>query len=306
MTKVSIIISEEVKDISLLVKKIASINTLSVKVQILLIVHQKLSAEELKLFNQLDHIETKVIEYPQDEDLLLSDLLKIVTGDELIPFATNMDYPADFLENIFQEETKELKNLNANNRLPYMERLLKAMQQSKYGLGVVKKDIKRAYPEFEASAAYQISLFTKLNILELEVEENLAQSLKKITKRLDIKSKTYSPNYKSIEYFSDTKSYFQAVRKEAPMLSFKNKPNAFGLPLYMMIFILLSLLLSPFFLIAVFPLLIMSALYLLAITLESLAISTIKKQGDLFPGLLVFFPYLHFYYLLSYFRRFFR
>ncbi|OYT15637.1 MAG: hypothetical protein B7C24_12115 [Bacteroidetes bacterium 4572_77] len=52
---------------------------------------------------------------------------------------------------------------------------------------------------------------------------------------------------------------------------------------------------------ALFFLMVMGALYLLALTLECLAVSTLKKQGDLFLGLMFGFVVLHFNYLWFYF-----
>ncbi|MCK5776613.1 MAG: hypothetical protein KAH25_10570, partial [Bacteroidales bacterium] len=192
------------------------------------------------------------------------------------------------------------KSGNKPNRDPYKKRLLKAVQQSKYGMGIVKKDIKRDYPEFRLSAAYKISDFTKLNFLELEVSDHFATDLQAQSKKAALETPHYTPDYKKIEYYSDFENYKTAIKNEAPTLSYRDKPNAIGLPLYMLIFIILSLLIAPFYISAIFPLLVMSALYLLALSLESLSVSALKKQGDLFPGLMVLFMFIHFYYLWYY------
>ncbi len=296
MTNVSILISDELKDISLLVRHLSIINTEGFEIELVLIQHKKLSKDDLEILDGLDHFHIKELLYPDDEDFLFRDVLENISGDYLVNYLVNLIYPADFLTNLFQDE-KTGKDKAISDRAPYKIRLLKAVQQSKYGMGIVKQDIKRDYPEYRTSAAYKVADFTKLNFLELEIGENFASDLKKMAAKMSLKTMAYSPNYKSIQYFTDFSSYKKAIKKEAPSLSFKNKPNAIGLPLYLIIFILLSLFLSPFMITAVFPLLVVTAFYLLALTLESLAITTLKKQGDLFLGLMVLFPVIHFYYL---------
>jgi len=299
MTKVSILISEELKDISQLARHLSVINTEGFEVELVLIQQKKLTGDDLELLNRIANFRINELPYPEDEDFLFRDVLKNISGDYLVSYLVDKIYPADFLSNLFQDD-KESKEKTASERPPYKMRLLKAIQQSKYGMGIVKQDIKRDYPEFKTSSAYKVSDFKKLNFLELDISENFASDLSRLAIKMDLKLNSYTPNYKSIQYFTEFSSYKKAIKNEAPSLSFKNKPNAIGLPIYMIIFILLSLFLSPFMITAVFPLLIMTALYLLALTLESLAISAIKKQGDLFLGLMVLFPLVHFYYLWAY------
>lgn len=299
MTKVSIFISEEINDISKLARHLSVINAEEFDIELVLIQQKKLSKDDLELLAGIDHLHINELQYPEDEDFLFRDLLETISGDYIVNFIVDQIYPADFLQNLFQDEV-EPKDKIASDRAPYKIRLLKAIQQSKFGMGIVKKDIKRDYPEYRTSAAYKVTDFVKLNFLELEIGENFASDLSKMAKKMDLKATSYIPNYKEIQYFDEFSSYKKAIKKEAPSLSFKNKPNAIGLPLYLIIFILLSLFLSPFMITAVFPLLVVTALYLLALTLESLAITTLKKQGDLFLGLMFLYPFLHFYYLWAY------
>jgi hypothetical protein len=299
MASVSFLITEDIKDVHQLKRHLSAINTDEFGLELIFVQQEKLSDESLIVLNTLDGFKVKELQYPEDEDLLFRDVLAHVTSDYLVNFKLEQIYPVDFLQNIFEEESSK-KDLSITNRAAYKIRLLKAVQQSKYGLGIVKQDIKRAFPELKSSSAYKVADFTKLNFLELEVNENFADDLFRLVMKMSLDKKEYHPNYKNIQYFSDFRSYKEAVKADAPKLSYRNKPNAVGFPLYMMLFIFLSLFLSPFMLTAIFPLLVMFALYLLALTLESLAIATIKKQGDLFLGLMFVFPLLHAYYLWSY------
>jgi len=298
MYKISILITEAIKDLSRLLRHLRVFKDTAYDVELLIIQNHKLTKDDLIKLRELDGFTIKEMVYPEDEDLLFRDVLEQISGEYLINLTPAQVYPVDFLQNLFLEEAP--KDDTYLNRIPYKKRLLKAAQQSKYGLGIVKKDIKRDYPEFRFSAAYKISDFTKLNFLELEVSDHFAADLKAQSQKADLNSRHYTPNYKEIEYYSDLENYKLAIKKEAPTLSYRDKPNAIGLPLYMLIFIILSLVMSPFFMPAVFPLLVMSALYLLALTLESLAVSTLKKQGDLFPGLMLLFMFIHLYYLWYY------
>jgi len=298
MCKITILITEAIKDPSRLSRHLKVFKLTGYDVELVLIQNRKLAKDDLTKLSEAGGFRLKEMLYPQDEDLLFRDVLEQISGEYLINLIPAQVYPVDFLENLFQEESPN--NEAPLNRVPYKKRLLKAAQQSKYGLGIVKKDIKRDYPEFKISAAYRISDFTKLNFLELEMSEHFAADLKIQAQKTDLKTRHYTPNYKAIEYYSDFGNYKIAIKKEAPTLSYRDKPNAIGLPLYMLIFIILSLVMSPFFMPAIFPLLVMTALYLLALTLESLSISTLKKQGDLFPGLMVLFIFIHFYYLWYY------
>ena len=299
MIKIAVLITQEIADIHQLARHLIVFNTTGFEVELVFIQHKKLSVEDLNTLKTNGNFSIKEIPFPVDENLLFRDILEAIDSDYLINIIPAQVYPSDFLQNILQEVTKD-KPKNKPNRDPYKKRLLKAVQQSKYGMGVVKKDIKRDYPEFRLSAAYKISDFTRLNFLELEVSDHFATDIQAQSKKADLETPYYTPNYKEIEYYSDFRNYKTAIKNEAPTLSYRDKPNAIGLPLYMLIFIILGLLIAPFYISAIFPLLVMSALYLLALTLESMSVSTLKKQGDLFPGLMVLFMFIHFYYLWYY------
>lgn len=299
MTRVSFLISQSIKDVDQLARHLSILHSDNFQIDLIIMQYEKLSKDDLSKLNSIPSIKVQEVPLTDDEDLLFRDVMENLSGDYLLNYVLGQVYPADFLENVFQIVDED-KNMNIANRPAYSFRLLRSVQQSKYGLGVVKHDIKRSYPELNISSAYNKTSFTKLNFLELEISESFAEDLKELANRLNIEKKSYSPNYKEIQYFEKLKPYLKAIHEDAPHLSFKNKPNAIGLPIYLLIFILLCLFLSPFYLTAIFPFLIVSALYLLALTLESLAISTMKKQGDLFLGMMLLFPIVHIYYLWSY------
>ena len=297
MIKIALLITETINDFSFLQQKIEALLLEDFQIEVFFVLHQEFNNDAL--FTENRNINYNTILYPEDEDLLFRDILKKMQSDYLIPFSPEIKYPSNFICQLFFDQKIKEQPISSK-RAPYTQRLLKAMQQSKYGLGIIKQDIKREYPELSLSGAYKISELTKLSIQELEVDESFAKHLNAMALKSSINPILYLPDYKDIDYYSDQASYFQGVKQQAPSLSYKNKPNAIGLPLYMMIFIIISLLASLIFPPALIFLLVMSALYLLALTLESLAITTIKKQGDLFLGLLFMFMGLHFYYMISY------
>ncbi len=297
MIKIALLITETINDFSFIEQKIEALSLQDFQIEVFFVLHQEFNNDAP--FTKSKNINYNTILYPEDEDLLFRDILQKMQSDYLISFSPEIEYPNNFISQLFFDQ-KPKEQAISSERAPYTQRLLKAMQQSKYGLGIVKQDIKREYPELSLSGAYKISKLTKLSIQELEVDESFAMHLNALAIKSAIKPILYLPDYKDIEYYLDKASYFQGVKQQAPSLSYKNKPNAIGLPLYMMIFIVISLFAALIFPPALIFLLVMSALYLLALTLESLAITTIKKQGDLFLGLLFMFMGLHFYYMISY------
>jgi len=298
MLQVSFLLTEEIQDVNQLYRHLSVINTEGFQVQLLLLQAKKLPATDIQLLQKLEGMTVEELTDPEDEALLFKDVMGKIRGEYIIYIFPFQVYPKDFLARVFRAQEEE-KTPIASERAPYKERLLKAVQQSKYGMGVLKKDIKREYPELRLSEAYQLADFQKLQFLQLQIDENLAKTWQEMAKKKSIETKKYVPDYTAIEYFNQLKEYREAVRKDAQSWAFRNKPNTTGLPFYMLLFMVMSVLISPFIITAIFPLLVVSILYLLAITLESLAISTIKRQNDLLLGMLVFFPLLHIYYLWS-------
>ncbi|NOR88144.1 MAG: hypothetical protein GQ527_11090 [Bacteroidales bacterium] len=304
MINISFVITEEIEDVNRFISSISNMNLDDFQLQLILVSQKKLAKDDLLKIVGLKHVEVLELLYPEDEELLLSEVLQEMKGDYFLIYSLEIIYPAHFLENLFLKKPKEV-DISSQNRAPYMQRVLKAVQQSKYGMGILLKDIKREYPEFKTSVAFEKQDFKNLKMLQLTVGDGLAKELLNLVEKSELEKKAFTPYYSEICYYTDVRNFMSAVHKEAPLLSFRKNPNAIGFPFYMMIFILISLLMSPFLIKAIFPLLLITAFYLLAITLESLAITTIKKQGDIFPGLMIFFPFLHIYYLLAYFSKLF-
>jgi len=296
MLKISLLITEDIEDVGLLQKQLSGMNTDNFSVQCMIVQQHKLSSEEVEGLQKQKNIIVNVFEYTADDDLLFKDIVEQLSGEFFIPFVLNANYPADFLTRIFHKAEDE-KHVVTAKRAPYKERLLKAVQQSKYGMGILKKDIQREFPDLEWSVAYKLSDFQKLHFLQLPVDDSFAVRLGQLVRKKNLEYKKYVPDYTAIEYFTEYNAYKEAVKNEAGSWAFRFKPNTTGFPFYMFSFIIFSAIVAPFAIKAVFPLLIISSLYLLAITLEALAISTIKRQNDLLLGMLLFFPSLHFLYL---------
>jgi len=247
-----------------------------------------------------EKIHFHIIPFPEDEFHLI-DVLE--TGsEELICFLNpTLDYPADYFQRTINRPDNEEDDQPVKRSGSLTERILKASQQSKYGLGILKKDIRRDFSELKFSKIYFRADFKSGNILELSVDEELPKEIFRWAEKNKIKSIVYHPDYKKIEYFQDFNSYVAAVRKEAPFLKFKENNEASGLPLYLLILVWLALISAFIFPAGVLLFLVFLAIYALTISLEALAISSIKRQGELFVGLLFFFPFLHHVYLFTYF-----
>lgn len=299
MTQITLIITEKIENYSSLGKKLSLLKAPEIDFHVLYISAESNASQKLLELAKQANLVCGEIKYPEDETLQFNDILKEIKTEYLAFFLLNIDYPNDFFLNIFNPDHNKKINPKLREE-PLLVRTLRAVQQSKYGMGVLKRDIKREYPELSACAVYKLEDIKNISLLETEVDENLAKEVDQKSKKLSLKRKGYSPDYSAIEYFTQTEEYLKAIRIESIDLNFRNKENATGLPFYMVVSILISLLMSLFLPKAILPLLVLTALYLLMITLEALAISTIKKQGELFIGLLIFLPFLHVYYLLGY------
>jgi len=247
-----------------------------------------------------EKIHFQVIPYPEEE-FNLKDLLQYQKSEYICFFNPDLNYPSDYFQRVLNFQPSEDDDQAVNRKGTLMERILKAAQQSKYGLGVLKKNIHRDFSKLKPSNIYQTADFTSGNILEQNVDEELPHLIFQWAEKTKIHSITYHPDYKKIEYYQDLNSYISGIRKDAPQLKFREKEDTNGLPLYLLILVWLSLVFAFIFPLAVLVFLVFMAIYLLVITLESLAISTIKRQGELFIGLLFFLPFLHHVYLFTYF-----
>ena len=241
---------------------------------------------------------------PPDEEFHFSDLLQEVKGDYLSFINQELSYPKDFFQRIFLIHNDDEESL-PNREQPFNIRFYKACQQSKYGLGLVKQDIQRDFENLKNAFPYQVSGLQSSKFKELSIDENLEQDVFRKAQNSSVEQLKYHPNYKNIVYYSNLAEYLQAVKKDAPQFGIKNRANASGFPIYF----LMILWISFFFMLLIPPTLVfffmVLAVYILAIGLESLAISTIKKQGELLIGMIFLLPLIHHVYLINYVKAWF-
>lgn len=298
MKSLSLIISQKVNPSELL-QKLKDFDFSNLQISIIILSNEASEASSGQ-WQHDEKIHFHIIPYPEEE-FQLKDLLDSAS-EELICFLNpTLNYPVDYFQIIIKQSDNEEDDQPVKRKGSLMERILKASQQSKYGLGILKKDIRRDFSELKFSKLYYRVDFKSGNILELSVDEELPKEIFRWAEKNKINSIVYHPDYKKIEYFQDINSYITAVRKEAPFLKFKENKEASGLPLYLLILVWLALISALIFPAGVLLFLIFLAIYALTISLEALAISTIKRQGELFMGLLFFFPFLHHIYLFTYF-----
>jgi hypothetical protein len=297
---ISLIITDKTNSKDLL----QSINALDLEsLEVMLVWFSETTAKDSKLLKWVsdNKVTLKQIPFPDDE-LHLRDLMEYIRTDFWCFFKVSEDYPVDYFTRIINLNDLENTNQPAVRKGPFLMRMLKAGQQSKYGLGILRKDIQRDFSSLDSFRMYFSEDFKTGSILELSVDEDLAFEVSKQAERKKIKSIKYLPDYKKVVYYEDLESYISAVKKEVNGLSFKKKDNASWLPLYLLILCWLAWLLSFAYPPTSIFFIIVAAIYMLAISLESLAISSIKRQGELFIGLLFFFPFLHHIYLFFCFR----
>lgn len=250
--------------------------------------------------NSSEKIESFILS--PDDELHFSDLLKQVSGDYISFINQKLNYPNDFFQRIFLVHSQDDETSIPNREEPFNIRLLKACQQSKYGLGLVQQDIQRDFENLKKSFPYQISELQSSKFKELDIEETLDYELFKKAQNSSVEQLPYHPNYKDIVYFSTLDDYIKAIKKDAPKFGIKNRSNASGFPIYFLMIVWISFL----FMLLIPPTLVfflmVLAVYILAIGLESLAISTIKKQGELLIGMIFLLPLLHHVYLIHYIK----
>lgn len=283
-----------------ILQKLKDFDFSNLQVSILALSHQKETLESQGHWQNDEKIHFHILPYPDDE-FYLKDLLQYSQKELLCFFNPSLDYPTDYFQRTINRTTEDDNDQPVKRRGSLMERILKAAQQSKYGLGVLKKDIQRDYSDLQFSKIYSKSDFKSGNILEQSVDEELPNEVFQWADKYKISATIYHPNYQKIEYYQDLDAYVSGVRKDAPYLKYKEKEDASGLPLYLLIMLWLSLVSAFIFPAGILIFLVFLAIYSLVISLEALAISTLKRQGELFIGLLFFLPFLHHIYLFSYF-----
>ncbi len=234
---------------------------------------------------------------PNDEEWIMKDLIGHISTEYFLFVETDLIYPSNFLKMISKEEPAE-ESSSGNRSRPFGQRVLRASQQSKYGMGVVKVDIDRDYAKYTKSAAYSKSDVSKTAILDLAVNETTPLELEQLVKKQKLTSLSYTPDYKQIEYFTSLPDYLTGLRKDAGNAGFLRRENASGLPLYLLILTYLSLAIAIFSPSLIFISIIFLGLYFLMISLEALGVSSVKREGELFIGLFFIFPLIHHVYMI--------
>lgn len=299
MKSVSLIIIDKISP-SQVLEKLQSFDFSQLNVSIILLSHDS-NLEGIKGQWQHDEkINYHIFPFPEDE-FCFKDLLQFDDSEYVCFYNPSLYYPSDYFQRTINKKLSNQDGRPVNRIGSVLERTIKASQQSKYGLGVLKKDIQRDFSFLKYSYIYLREQLKSANILEKNVDEDLPKEIFLWADKNKVKSEIYHPNYKKIEYFRDLGSYVSEIRKDAPYLRFKENKDASGLPLYILILVWLSLFSAFVFPAGILIFLVVSAVYSLAISLEALAISTLKRQGELFIGLLLFLPFLHHIYLFSYF-----
>lgn len=302
LTNLKLIITENGTPNELLTQ-LKSLNWDDIHVEIVWLVEQVKETGVLESYLKEKQFQLHQIAYPEDDELHLLEILKEDISDFVCFFQTSFTYPTDYFTSSFVLEPVEDDGL-PNRSDKYMIRMLRAAQQSKYGLGIVKKDIKRNFEDLNVSVIYKMEDLKSTGIMELAVNEQTPSDILRYARKTKMALRFYQADYKSIEYFRDIHGYLNGIKKDAPTLGFQNKENASGFPVYFLLLIWLSLIFAIFVPVGVLAFLVLIAVYILAIGLEALAISTIKKQGELLLGLVLFFPFVHHVYLFYYFRSF--
>jgi hypothetical protein len=283
-----------------IIQKLRDFDFSNLRVSIFALNHQNEMEEQKGKWEHDERIDYHIFPFPEDE-FFFKDLVQHIKGEEICFFNPSYDYPTDYFQRILNKDTEEQDEKPVKRKGSLTKRVLRAAQQSKYGMGVLKKNIKRDFSELQLSNIYSKSTLSSAHILEQSVDEELPEVIYNWAEKNKIERGVYHPNYKKIEYFETVDSYVSGVKKEAPYLKFKEHEDASGLPLYLLIMLWLSFIAAFIFPAGILVFLVFLAIYALVISLEALAISTLKRQGEIFIGLLFFFPFLHHVYLFTYF-----
>lgn len=303
LTNLKLIITEDCHPNELL-SQLKSLNWEDINMEMVWVVEQVKELGSLESYIEGNHFQLHQMAYPEDDELHLLEILKYEDSDFVCFFQPSLIYPADYFTSSFISKSDEDNGL-PNRTDKYKIRMLRAAQQSKYGLGLVKKDIKRNYEELNVSVIYRMEDLKTTGIMELALNEQTPSDVLQYASKTNLALHYYKADYKSIVYFQDINGYMKGIKEDAPSLGFQKRENASGFPVYFLVLIWLSLISAIFVPVGLLVFLVIMAVYILAIGLESLAISTIKKQGELLLGLVFFFPFIHHVYLFYYFRGFF-
>lgn len=251
------------------------------KIEMLSIVYQN-SAESIppehELFLVADH-----------EDVSLTKLLAAIQTEYFLFFDPKLNYPVDFFDRFFSNEEADEQRVKGN----VWEESIVALQQSHYGLCGNKMKTSQQTEAFLSEAV----LFNKkeveaLNTDKVDVHPDLAAELYRYAEKKNLNLMRYSPKKEKVHYHKTFPDLMLACKQKAQK-HFVIFPAIFVL--FFLIFGIGAYFHPVFMLIFLFGM----SVYLLAITLESFGLSTIKKNGAILIVLLFLFPFVHLVYGLE-------
>jgi hypothetical protein len=222
------------------------------------------------------------------EDLSFSQVLKAISTDHFLFFNPETDYPANFLKQMLSNDEEDAPRETGS----MWEEGIIAVQQSHYGLCGSKLKASDEYNFLNESALYTKKEVESLNTDKMSVHPELSGELYRYATKKKLELIHYIPKKEKVVYITQFAALMIACQNQAQK-EFKTFPALFVL--FFLIFGVGAAFSPLFFLLFLMGM----SVYLLAITLESFGLSTIKKNGGLLVILLFLFPFIHLVYGLE-------
>jgi len=252
----------------------------SEQTEILIISYQKKSLEstaDYPVFSVEDH-----------EDVTFSQVIQAISTEQFLFFNPDVDYPSNFLKQIKSNNNED----SPREKGSMWQESIVAVQQSNYGLCGSKQKQTQSFAFLNESALYIKKDVETLNTDKMNVHKDLAIELYRYATKKKLNLLHYTAKKEKIEYITHFRELMVNCQQKAQK-EFKIFPAMFVLFfLFFGVGAAFNSLLFLLFLIG------MSS-YLLAITLESFGLATIKKNGGLLVILLFLFPFIHLVYGLE-------
>jgi|GEM_PF-3643578 len=223
------------------------------------------------------------------DDISLKQLLEAIPNDYFMFFSVEENYPKDFFERLLTEPQKAQEQVQRS----VMEQSFVALQKSNYGLcgnsGPKVSEVERTLREHVVFNKNEVE---KLNTAKMPVHQELAGELFRYAQKKNLSLLAYTVKKESPNYATSLNTLMARCQKQAQK-EFKLFPA-----LFVVFFLVFGLGagLHPVFLLVF---LVGMGAYMLAITLEAFGLSTVLKNGAIFPVLLVLFPFVHLVYGLE-------
>lgn len=291
------------KIVFLCILKEKHMKKLSLLIQAEISFSEKKVQQKLEAMSGTEQIEPLIISYnkayignayrtfnvDKHDDHSLKQLLELITADYFMFFSLDTDYPVDFFEGLFTETPKE----QSQNQSSILEQSIIALQKSNYGLcGTNRPKLSETEQRLRNDVVYLKTEVEKLNTAKVPVHQDLAVELLRYAQKKNLNLKTYKEKKEKPNYATSFPALMALCQKQAQK-EFKLFPALFVI--FFVVFGFGGGLHLAFLLVF----LIGMAGYMLAITLESLGLSSVLKNGAIFPVLLVLFPFVHLVYGLE-------